>query len=440
MDMNITNGLNQGQKDAADAFFHFLMDSSQKYFIISGPGGTGKTYLMGHLIDQIIPSYIAACNLLGEKPKYDNVQMTAMTNKAAEVLSLATQRPVSTIHSLLELKVKENFKTGVVELIPTTGIIRRNEIIFIDEASMIDRQIRYYIENHTHNCKIIYVCDDKQLPPVKESLSGIFQQNFHTVTLTEPMRNATQPALMDICTQFRQTVETDEWFNIQTVPGVIDYATDEEMPKILEELFMDPKNNNRVVCYSNMRVIEFNTYIREMKGLPSNHPSVGERLINSSTIVIKAPLSDPKFLQTEEEVEVVELLSEPYETGAGSDPNASMWAMDIKIKNKFSEFLECTVPLDPEHFKNLLSYYGRLKDWKSYFFLKNTYPDLRPRETSTVHKAQGSSFDTVLIDVGNLSACHQSNLAARLFYVAVSRARYRIILYGDLAPKYGAII
>ena len=58
MNANAYN-LNQGQKEAADAFFEFLFDREAKGFIISGPAGVGKTYWMGYIIDIIMPRLLA---------------------------------------------------------------------------------------------------------------------------------------------------------------------------------------------------------------------------------------------------------------------------------------------------------------------------------------------------------------------------------------------
>ena len=78
--------LNQGQQAAADGFFDFLF-SNDKELIISGPGGVGKSFLMGYLIDEIMPRYEKMCSLLNQPAKYHDVHMTATTNKAAEVLA-----------------------------------------------------------------------------------------------------------------------------------------------------------------------------------------------------------------------------------------------------------------------------------------------------------------------------------------------------------------
>ena len=140
---NINNNynLNQGQKHAADKFFKFLFSQDQE-FIISGPAGVGKTYLMNYIIDNAIPRYDEMCKLVGITPEFTTMMMTATTNKAAEVLSHATKRPTSTVHSFFNLTVKDDYQTGQTILKRTDKWqIHRNIIIFIDEYSMIDTEL-----------------------------------------------------------------------------------------------------------------------------------------------------------------------------------------------------------------------------------------------------------------------------------------------------------
>ncbi len=169
--------LNQGQEAAADAFMQFLF-SDAKGFIISGPAGVGKTYLMNYIIDQTMPRYHEMCKLIDERPLYNDVVMTATTNKAAEVLSTSTGRPTSTIHSFLSLIVKEDFSTGRSKLQKSNGWrVHENKIVFIDECSMIESALFDTIQEGTHNCKIVYVGDHNQLAPVYEKISPVYRQN-----------------------------------------------------------------------------------------------------------------------------------------------------------------------------------------------------------------------------------------------------------------------
>ena len=137
--MNANNyTLNQGQKEAAEAFFEFLFDPNANGFIVSGPAGVGKTYWMGYIIDIIMPRYLETCKLIGIDPDYEGVTMTATTNKAAEVLEHATGRTTQTIHSFLNLTIYEDYENGNTKLNknPRTWVVHSNKIIFIDECSI----------------------------------------------------------------------------------------------------------------------------------------------------------------------------------------------------------------------------------------------------------------------------------------------------------------
>jgi hypothetical protein len=430
--------LNEGQRAAAEGFFQFLFEEG-KELIISGPGGVGKTFLMGHLIDVIMPRYFEMCKLMGIEPLYDMVEMCATTNKAAEALSLATGRPTSTIHSLLRLKVVEDYETGEQKISRTRDWIpHARKIIFIDECSMIDTALWEEIRASTVGCKIVYVGDHCQLAPVKELLSPIYNQGLPFYELTEPMRNNGQPALMAVCQQLRHTVETGEFKPIQIVPGVIDWLNDDQMQTMLAQLVTDPHHQGRILAYTNQRVIEFNDFIRDMRQLPGEW-TVGEELINNSAIQFSR-----RMLSVEEQVTVLNQKGStqmvPIEQGVEFEVRLT------DLATKLGEvFRDVPLPVDREHFSNLLKYYareakGKRKPWSLYFNLKNKYPDLRPRDAATTHKAQGSTHDFVFIDVGNISTCNFPNQVARLLYVAFSRPRTRIFLFGDLAAKYGGLI
>lgn len=424
--------LNQGQQAAADAFFAFLLNDEQRELIISGPGGVGKTFLMGYLIDKIIPQYFDTCALMGIKPLYNTVDMTATTNKAADVLGISTNQPTSTIQSFLNLKVKDDYGTGESKLIKTSNwCIHYNKIIFVDEASMIDRALLENIRAGTCNCKIIYVGDHCQLAPVKEPLSPIYKQDIPFYELTEPMRNNGQPALMHLCDQMRDTVEGGNFYDIFTVTGVIDYMDASQMEAYIESTFKDSNHDQRILAYTNQRVTQYNDLVRQIRNITDPYV-VGEIMVNNSAIQLK-----DSMLSVEEEVTI---LSVPSQTEMVEvTASQSLEVYNIDVHTRFCGDQTIQVPVDRKYFNELLKYYSNQKNWNRYFFLKNHFPDLRPRDASTIHKSQGSTYDTVVIDLGNISTCHNANQVARMLYVAVSRARNRVILFGDLAEKYGIV-
>ena len=241
--------LNEGQKAAAEAFLNFLF-SPEKEFIISGPAGVGKTYLMNYIIDNTMPRYHAMCKLIGIKPEYTEVVMTATTNKAADVLSQRVGRPTKTVQSFFNLTVKDDYATGATSLKKTQRwTVHSKKIIFVDESSMIDSALWKMLHDGTADCKLVYVGDRHQLAPVQETLSPVYKHNAPMVELLQPVRNANQPALMAICQQLRDTVATGTFKPIQVVPGIIDLLDSQAIQDEIFNHFRQQTHDARILLY-----------------------------------------------------------------------------------------------------------------------------------------------------------------------------------------------
>jgi hypothetical protein len=425
--------LNQGQQQAGDAFFAFLFND-EKEFIISGGGGRGKTRLMSDLIDVVMPNYFDTCKMLGIEPIFRDVKMTATTNKAAEVLAVATGRPTDTIHSFLNLKVSDDYTTGEQKLIKTTAwTVHEKLIIFIDECSMIDQALLEMIREGTSQCKIVYVGDHCQLAPVKEVISPIYRRQppIPFYELTEPMR-CQDPDIMAVQEQLRETVETGIFKPIRIVPGKIDLLNDAEMQFAIDHVFRAQTMDSRILAYTNSRVMEYNDHIRTLRQLPDEYQE-GEFLVNNSAIRLKrSMLSVEEEVTIENQVSVTERME--------IEDNVFLEVRRCDLRSRIGGIYEnVPLPVDRAHFSALLSYYKRRKNWNRFFHLKNNFPDLRQRDAATVHKSQGSTYDSVFIDLGNISTCNFVNQVARMLYVAFTRPRTRIFLYGQLAEKYGGL-
>ena len=425
----MANKLNQGQQDAADGFFDFLL-SDEKEMIISGPGGVGKTFLMGQMIDDVIPRYQSTCKALGMKADYVDVYMTATTNKAADVLSIASNRPTGTIHQHLNLKVLEDYGTGKSTLSKTREWkVHQNQVLFIDECSMIDTPLRRLVREGTHASKIVYVGDHCQLAPVMEKLSPIYRDGLRTYELTQPMRTD-NPELQALNMQLRATVETGIFKPIQIIPGVIDWLNQDQMVDEIQEHFVNKGTTDRILAYTNKQVISLNRYIRDLRGLPTEL-SVGENLINNSMVKVKSG-----SLSVEEAVEIIEL-SEEVESYY-PHPEAEVFIRRATIRTPLKGlFTNVMIPVDRVHAQSVMKWLAQRKYWSDYFNMKQSVPDLRERDAATTHKAQGSTHGTVYIDATDISTCRDPDQTARLLYVAASRARSRVVFYGELADKFG---
>ncbi|MDR5839301.1 AAA family ATPase [Caballeronia sp. LZ034LL] len=424
--------LNQGQKAVAESFMQFLF-GKEKELCISGPGGVGKTFLMAHLIDEVMPQYQKMCDMMAVKAEYVEVVMTATTNKAAEVLAEATKRPTQTIHSFLGLVLKEDWSTGKMKLSQGKGWhIHHNKIIFIDEASMIDTPLRREILEGTHHCKIIYVGDASQLAPIMEPLSPVYADTrLPFFELLEPMRTSI-PELQAVNAQIRKTVKTGVFNPIQAHPGIIDWLDGPQMEAEVNRTFAGQTHEARILAYTNPRVLQYNSHIRDLRGLGADF-TVGEFLVNNSAVIMSS-----NMMHVEEEVEIKSI--ESSHEMIDLDGHAQLEVVRMDLQNRYNEvYRDVPVPVDRDHYDRLLKYFKQQKLWRTFYQLKNGFPDLRQRDAATVHKAQGSTYETVFIDLEDLSTCRNPETAARLLYVAFSRARRRVVCYGELAEKFGGM-
>lgn len=423
----VIQNLNSDQEAAVQNFMNFMISDST-YYHLTGGAGTGKTFTLKHILDYSLDEYKTACDLLGVKPSIDKIVFTATTNKAAEVLSATLGKEVTTIHSFMGFRVKEDFKTGETKISVTNNTrVVSNHLIIIDEASMTDKHLFELLKSYTHNCKFLFVGDHCQMAPVFEKLSRIYEQKKYFSNLTLPMRNAGQPALMTLCAQLRQTVETGVFYPIKKVPGVIDYVDDNTMNNLIDTTFKYQNPTARILAFRNQQVNKYNKDIRNLRGLPEYFTD-GELLV-----VGKAYQKGMDKFSVEQQVRVHK---NPFIEREKEVQGVKFMVYELVIDNNY-DLIKVEIPSDPVHFESLVKYFANNKNWTAYFHMRQNYPDLRPSDASTVYKAQGSTYETVFVDLEDISLCTHADQVARMLYVACSRPKSRLYLYGKLKPAYG---
>lgn len=428
--------LNEEQEKALDAVTAFLLNNKPA-IIIDGSGGTGKSYLIAEFQKTLLQKYKDLCAVMGEEVKYKSVHITSTTNKACDSLSVLLHSQVPTIHKFLSLILKENYKTGEETLIPSDSChTHSNEIIVIDEASMINFQLFYYINQLCVNCKIIFVGDKYQLAPVKEKISSIYQQNYDEISLNTFMRQQNS-ILVDLANTCKQAVK-DQSIKLQLNKGVIDLLSADETFELLQNQFINPDHTNKVCCYTNACCLAYNKYIHENVRKYTEPFYIGQYLIVNNAVT---NINNDVILHTEDEVKITDLSNEKMATikGKNSDVKLKVYQVTVRNTNTGSQHT-ALVPSNLLEYKSILKSLARDKDWAMYFTMKNRLLDLRQGDACTVHKAQGATVDTVLVDLDNLSTCNIPSMFYRLLYVACTRARERVCFFGSLSKKYGEIV
>ncbi|WP_299377237.1 ATP-dependent helicase, partial [uncultured Kiloniella sp.] len=317
--------------------------------------------------------------------------------------------------------------------------IHSNVMLFIDEASMIDKDLYMILQEATdETCKIIYVGDKNQLPPVMEKLSpavALADIGNRHYEITTPVRNAGSPALQKLCEGLKEDIllerPKDQLTKWKQAPGEIDFINGDQLKLLIEGIYGpngtmkadDPELACRILCYTNKAVIGYNQFIRGIRGLP-DYPTVGERMVCNSHF----PLSAQASFNVEEQVKIHGIYG-PEEVQI--DDHNSLDAYMLEVSSAFTSRYTVKYPADRDAWDSLRRHYKskNFRNWKLFYKLQEEWIDLRNREASTVYKAQGSTYDSVILIMDDIFTSRDVNQLRRMLYVGASRARKRIYVY-----------
>jgi len=428
--------LTQDQKNASDQFMRFLQDSSQKYMVIAGAAGTGKSTLVRYLLDTLAVKKQLLNVILGDLA-YDEdatagdiimdypVELTATTNKAAAVLSELTNRPCSTIHARLGLVPRENYSTGEVRFVRGRDAQDiYDSLVVIDEGSFIDDPLKETIDISTPGCKVVIIGDQYQLAPVKQEIPVMDKLECTKVVLDKIMRHG--GIIAEVGALFRHAVKTGEFQPIRVDGQHIQIVNGETFQQMIVQEFTHPEytgNTARVLAWKNDTVNRYNMFIRHIRGSSTLYEK-GDVLITSRPIYAKTKFGTTCLYNTDATVQIKEILKDDIQHDI-----PGRW---VALNHRDTFFL----PNDPIKAMRYLSSLKRKKEWRDYFYLQKAWLDLRPAFASTVHKSQGSTYDTVYINLSDIGCCQVPSDVARMMYVAITRAAKRVVLYGQLPPRY----
>jgi energy-coupling factor transporter ATP-binding protein EcfA2 len=409
--------LTKDQQDALASFHRFLFDPLETVFVIAGYSGCGKSTLVKTILESI-PAIDQTSKLIDPDHKPYQVALTATTNKAAENLGLITGEPASTIHSFLGLRVETDWKTGVTKLIPLNKPPLEGYVIFVDEASFIDKQLLTMIFTRIKNCKVIFIGDPAQLTPVKSTDAPVFAANFSGVNLTQVVRQAEGNPIVDLSTKFRETVNTGKFFSFKPDGHHIQYMDRDAFCAEIANEFTRPDwrySHSKILAWTNKCVIGYNNYVRNLVGGHVEFQKGEYAICNSYMAFGKSNIKTDQLVQI---------------TDIGPDKEVyGVLGNDFEIDRRFVVFM----PKSFEDRQEALKLAKAENDIFKANDIENDWIDLRAAYACTINKAQGSTFDKVFIDLDDIRKCNSGDQIARMLYVAVSRAKNHVYLTGDLA-------
>jgi len=453
---NLKIMLNIEQQELKERLLSFLNSSQNGYFGIYGAGGTGKTFTICHTIHD----YKGKILFLGATNKVTNVLKDSLFKS-----NYFKPTTIKTIDSFLKFKITRDHenKQTISYSFPSKNEIP--DLIIIDEISLISFQKFNLLEQLKNDCKFILLGDYLQLPPIEEERENVtrnedgFQVSKiflsipkeNTFTLTIQNRQKTDSDLGKMISNFRKFMNV----NINPISLATKKRNDIDIfyydihDKKLTEIIKE--NNCVAVCFKNLSVLNFNWLIGSTKSMKKDY-RLNEINIGDSLMFDQFYNSKETKFYTSNIIEVINIEKNCNERFYIKDGMIKTIIFNkIKVKNSVNKIEEIRYIHGGLYGQNgggvTQSVYGQRKTYLEHIkknknlnenksFLKdlntrfadyqNSFAKLKRPYAITCHKAQGSTYDVVIIPVYDYFMMNFKD-ANQLLYVALSRAKEKII-------------
>ena len=392
--MQLTTKQEQGLHEALERH-----RNNEKYIVIGGYAGTGKTTLVKFIIEAL-------------DVEHDKVAYVSYTGKAAEVLRKKGNPNAMTLHRLLYDSVPR--QGGGFIRIPKKSL--DYTIIVVDEVSMVPKSMIDMLLKH--KVFVIFLGDPFQLPQIDKNETHDLLNRPH-VFLDEIMRQAAESEII------RLTMKIRNFENIDFVKGneVIVASKDDLVTGHLTWA-------DQIICATNANRISLNNQLRQLNGFQGDLPQDGEKmiclqnywedvsedgesvLVNGTTGIIRNPFSTyimaPRYVKMR---------------------NHRMPIVQGTFISDEGTTFKC-VDMDEHMIKNGQPFL----EWRESYALgrlRNKIGDITPRQFTygyaiTCHKAQGSEWEKVLVIEETFPFDKTEH--ARWLYTACTRSAQKLVL------------
>ena len=354
--------------------------------IITGGPGSGKTTI----IKGIIETY-KEINKLSYANLIDEVALLAPTGRAAKRMSEVSSYPASTIHSFLKWQ-KESNKFLVNEYHKSKA-----KLLIIDETSMIDVSLMAsLLKGVSVHTKIILIGDDHQLPSVGpgDMLHNLIDSEvIDVIELKNIYRQSSKSKIIDLAYNIRNMNIDESIFNNSPDLSFIN-CSEKDIINHIKEL---------AITYKDLSYKDFQILIPMYKGINGidNINNKIQELYNPKTNNNEIVIGETIFRENDKVICLTNQIDEDIYNG------------DIGIIEEVNNIK-----------KELLIDFDGIKCR----ITKSNFKDIKLAYAISIHKAQGSEFNTVVIPI---CRAYSKMLYQKLIYTAVTRAKQNLFLIGS---------
>lgn len=444
--------LNKEQEVLVKEMLDFVITGKDKVFIVNAGGGVGKTTVVKHLCQQTARYNTMQHTLNNRHTLSDTcrINLTATTNAAVNELSTAVlddagNYPASinnicTIFSLLGLRVYNDMSNGKTTLTTKKDVhpVLDDSVVIIDEASMLTKEIEPWMNKLRPNMRIILLGDAEQLLGVGEPVAYFYKKYPKHKELLINNR-ANEKSFKKYVASLRMNVRNKELKQVRDCVGDTLIRTDDSdiFNNTISEAYKYDPSQCRTISFTNVVVNEYMEGIRKnVLGLPPKFV-VGDYAYTHNILSIDSVNSSSRRLPANSLIKIVEI-GEPEEFVVPHS-DISITCRVATIRTSSLDNREGILIVEDEYqVKQALKVLGRTKQFGAYFYLKECFLMLRLPYVSTVHKAQGASVRYVFVDLQDLHNLRYNikpDTVARLIYVAISRAKEKCFILGEIPER-----
>ncbi len=447
----------KGQRTLLKKLSEFIVGKNTDHiFVLKGYAGTGKTTVVRSIVKSL-PEIKGKTVLL------------APTGRAAKVLSNYTQKQAFTIHKKIYFKkpladggfafqLQQNLHADTIFIIDEASMVSNsggiNQNGLFGAGSLLDDLIQYVFNGN--NCKLIFIGDTAQLPPVGIGISpaldvDYLKASYHfeidSFELTEVLRQNENSGILSNATNIRNKIKIKESenpkFYLNNQKDIVKINGDELEDAINSAYSKYGVEDTIIICRSNKRANIFNQQIRARIRWQEDELSSGDYMMVIKNNYHWLPdESKAGFIANGDIIQIMRVgkIQEMY---GFRFADARIKLIDYPNEEDIDvRLLLDTIMLDapalPQSenkklFESIYADYNDIADKRMRLKKVKEDPFFNALQVKfsyaiTCHKSQGGQWSNVFVEQGYLTKEMINTEYLRWLYTAISRAKEKLFL------------